>query len=182
MSKNFISGQGSPAVVKRRKPKRGETSAEIEAVGQALKEAKKKVDVAKKKALQNNDAAAASKTAGLTKAFLAASAKAPQAARSPGKVEFGGLADEDADSALLDFGTTTARAKRINELVEVADSSDVEETPIQAPAATRPVPKPRAAQKIKIETKLPALSFTSNTKTPTANKKRVKAEPSTDSL
>ncbi|KAJ6631623.1 hypothetical protein B0H10DRAFT_2207245 [Mycena sp. CBHHK59/15] len=165
--------------------------AEIEAAGQASKQAKKKGDVAKKKALKIServiaaltfDAAAASKNTGLSKAFLTASEKAPHTAVSPGKMEFRGLADEDAESACPDFGTTTAPAKYINELVEVTDSSDIDETPTQAPVATCPVPKPQEAPKIKIDTKLPSLSFTSNTKMPTATKKHVKAEPSTDSF
>ncbi|KAJ7886298.1 hypothetical protein B0H13DRAFT_1889317 [Mycena leptocephala] len=62
------------------------------------------------------DAAAASKNAGLSKAFLANSTRVPQAAISPGKLEYGGLTDEDASSARPDFDGPTAKPKRVNDV------------------------------------------------------------------
>ncbi|KAJ6609297.1 hypothetical protein B0H10DRAFT_2438604 [Mycena sp. CBHHK59/15] len=151
---------------KKKKPKKGETRGEIEALAKALvdkNKAKAKGDVAgPKKALQNSDAAAASKKAGLSQVFLVCSAKAPQAAVSPGKQETGGLTDEDANSARPDFDEHTAKPKRINELVIIGGSSDTEDTPSRVPGpAIHPVPS--LAQP--------------PSKTPTTNK-RVKSESS----
>ncbi|KAJ6575799.1 hypothetical protein B0H10DRAFT_2346802 [Mycena sp. CBHHK59/15] len=154
---------------KKKKPNKGETRGEIEVLAKALvdkNKGKAKGDVAgPKKALQNSDAAAASKKAGLSQAFLARSAKAPQAAVSPGKQETGGLTDEDANSARPDFDKHTAKPKRINELVIIGGSSDTEDTPSRVPGpAIHPVPKPRPATKVKTETKIPALRIASDSK------------------
>jgi hypothetical protein len=66
-----------------------------------------------------------------------------------------------------------------SQLVVVDDSSETEDTPTrgQASAATRAVPKPRAAPKVKNESKIPALTIASDSKTP-QTKMRVKTEPS----
>jgi hypothetical protein len=59
------------------------------------------------------NAAAASKTAGLSKAFLACSTN-PQDTVSPSKLEIGGLTEEDAASTRPDLIETTS-GKQINE-------------------------------------------------------------------
>lgn len=63
-----------------------------------------------------SDAAAASKKAGLSKAYLAHSAKAPQVALSPGKLEYGGLTEEDAISARPHFDATVGKPQRVNDV------------------------------------------------------------------
>ncbi|KAJ6608587.1 hypothetical protein B0H10DRAFT_1955267 [Mycena sp. CBHHK59/15] len=86
-------------------------------------------------------------------------------------------------AARPDFDDPTAKPRRINKLVVINDSSDTEDTPTRGPrlAAARPAPKPRAAPKVKTETKIPALSIAADRKTP-KTKKHVKTEPSSDAF
>ncbi|KAJ7020114.1 hypothetical protein C8F04DRAFT_1197008 [Mycena alexandri] len=153
------------------KPKKGETRAGVEELTKALKEK----SVGAKKNAQNSDAAAASKKAGLRKAFVA------QPGASPGKFEYGGLTEEDADSTRPDLDGAKAPVKRVNDLVLVSsDSSSDDETPLRVPAPVpRPVAKPRAVQ-VKFEPKIPALVLASDdAKTPKlakTKKKGVKLE------
>ncbi|KAJ7021281.1 hypothetical protein C8F04DRAFT_1241431 [Mycena alexandri] len=159
---------------KKSKPKKGETRAEVEELTKALKA---KGVGGKKKSVQNSDAAAASKRAGLSETFLATSA---QASTSPGKFEYGGLTEEDAESTRPDLDIAAAPAKRINELVVVvsSDAESDDDTPIRAPApVSRPVPRPRfAAPKVKFEPRIPALPIASETPMPKKSKKKVKLE------
>ncbi|KAJ7041314.1 hypothetical protein C8F04DRAFT_1230402 [Mycena alexandri] len=154
------------ATAKKTKPKKGETRAEVEELTKALKA---NGVGGKKKGVQNSDAAAASKRAGLSKSFLATSTKA---GTSPGKFEYGGLTEEDAESTRPDLDIAAAPAKRINE-------ANDDDTPIRALApVSRPVPKPRAAApvKVKFEPKIPALPIASETPMPKKSKKKVKVE------
>jgi hypothetical protein len=52
----------------------------------------------------------------MSKAYLAHSAKTPQAALSPGKLEYGGLTEEDAISARPDFDATAGKPQRVNDV------------------------------------------------------------------
>ncbi|KAJ7469897.1 hypothetical protein B0H11DRAFT_2323047 [Mycena galericulata] len=164
------------------KAKKGETRAEIEALAKTLgdEKKKKKKAVAPKGSLQNRDAAAVSKKAGLSKAYLEASEKAQDNVVSPEKPEIGGLDDEDANSTRPEFSrANTKPSLRVNELVAIEDTSEEEDTPTKAPPAARPVPKPRAtraAPRVKAEFKIPALSIPPS-KTP-KNANRVKSESS----
>ncbi|KAJ7189345.1 hypothetical protein GGX14DRAFT_408894 [Mycena pura] len=164
----------APVVPKRKKkPAKGETKAEVDALAKALL-AKTKKDGKGKKAVQDNNAAAASKKAGLSKRFLAASAKTTE---SPGKLVVGGLTDEDAKSARPDFSRPTSPAdrerERVNDLVEIRDNSDMED---DTPTQTIPMAIRRPAAKPKTALKLPALTFESTSKT--KSKKQVKEESS----
>ncbi|KAJ7862311.1 hypothetical protein B0H13DRAFT_2567478 [Mycena leptocephala] len=167
------------AVVKRpKRPKKRETRSEIEAMAKTMGEkGKGKADVAgpavKKKALQNSDAAAASKKAGMSKAYLAHSAKTPQAALSPGKLEYGGLTEEDAISARPDFDATAGKPQRVNDLRHRRHADQG-----TGPAAPRPAPRPRTAPKVKTESKIPALSIASDKKTTVKQHVKVKTESS----
>ncbi|KAJ7219450.1 hypothetical protein GGX14DRAFT_541299 [Mycena pura] len=145
------------AKTKKTKPKKGETRAEVEQLTNALKA---KGVGGKKNRVQNSDAAAASKKAGLSKSFLATTAKGDA---DPEKFDYGGLTEEDAESTRPDLDSTAAPAKRINEAIP----------------APRPVPKTRVAapKKVKIEHfKIPALPISSETPMPKKSKKKVKLE------
>lgn len=51
-----------------------------------------------------------------------------------------------------------------SQFIDIGASSDADETPTKAPAAaTRPFAKPRAAAKVKTESKIPALKFSKTT-------------------
>ncbi|KAJ7195085.1 hypothetical protein GGX14DRAFT_404224 [Mycena pura] len=125
------------------------------------------------------DAAAASKSAGLSKKYLAASAMARSAAESPVKPGVGGFDDEAANSTRPDFEGSAARDRRVNDLVTICDSSDVEADPTPTRTQAIPMAKRRAAPKPKTEPTLPALTLESDSKTP-KSKKRVKEEASSD--
>ncbi|KAF8140744.1 hypothetical protein K438DRAFT_2030436 [Mycena galopus ATCC 62051] len=152
-----------PAKVgKAKKPQKGETK---EAMEELMRKLKAKGVGAKKKSVQNSDAAAASKRAGLSTTYLATTRKAVKAGTSPGN----------------------SKAARSNETIHIesgSDSEDSEDTPIRVAAAMlRPVPKRRDTVKVKPEPKIPALAVGSfDTKTPTAKKKRVKLEADSSSL
>ncbi|KAJ7771417.1 hypothetical protein DFH07DRAFT_953585 [Mycena maculata] len=171
-------GKAAPLSKRPKKAKKGETKAEIEALVKTLGDEKKKKDVAPKQSLQNRDAAAVSNKAGLSKAYLAASEKAPDNVVSLEKPEIGGLDDEDASSTRPESsGASTKPSLRVNELVTIKDTSEEEDTPIKAPPAARPAPKPHAthaAPRVKAESKIPALSIPPS-KTP-KNTSRVKSE------
>ncbi|KAJ7195415.1 hypothetical protein C8J57DRAFT_1263893, partial [Mycena rebaudengoi] len=184
----------APATQRTKKPPKGATRAEVEALAKTMKA--KKDMAAAKKPIQNKDSAAASKKAGLSKAFLAASLKAAVAPLSPTKL--GGLTDEDAASTRPTEFLPSSKA-RTNEVqsrslsklpstgliylqVVMIESSEPEDTPTKAPETA---PK-RPEHKIKSEGKMPALlatpSITKTPKTPKARMKGVKTEPSTDTF
>ncbi|KAJ6540709.1 hypothetical protein B0H19DRAFT_1239830 [Mycena capillaripes] len=141
---------------KAKKPVKFETRREIEAaVKQLVANGKKKVeakDVVKKKGVQNSDAAAASRNAGLSTAWKKKTAESSDAV-------LGGLTDDDAGAARPDFDKPeNAFAPRKNTMVKIVDlSSDTDDTPSKIPAPTtiKPVRKPHA---IKVEAKIPALT------------------------
>lgn len=64
------------------------------------------------------------------------------------------------------------------QLIVVDGSSETEDTPTKVPGPARPAPKPRTAAKVKIETKIPALSIASDGKIAKTKKARVKTESS----
>ncbi|KAJ7850152.1 hypothetical protein B0H14DRAFT_3452072 [Mycena olivaceomarginata] len=170
-------------VTRAKKPKKGETRNEIEKITKAM-EMKAKQEGPKrvvKKVVQDKNAAAASKTAGLSKAFLARSTN-PQDTVSPSKLEIGGLTDEDAASTRPDLIETTS-GKWINE-----PTLNQKRHRAGGPsAATVPVPKLRAQSRanVEAESKIPALSISaSETKTPKKTKKvpGVKTESSSGSF
>ncbi|KAJ6611644.1 hypothetical protein B0H10DRAFT_2223807 [Mycena sp. CBHHK59/15] len=155
-------------VPRAKKPKKGDTKAEMEELTRALKA---KGVGGKQKSVQNSDAAAASKRAGLSTRYLATTGKAVKAGASPGKFEYGSLTEEDAESTRPDL--TGAEAT-----IQIDLDSDGDDTPIRLPAAVpRKVPQARAtskvtASKVKAEPKIPALAVGLTNK----KKKRVKLE------
>ncbi|KAF8184071.1 hypothetical protein K438DRAFT_1974663 [Mycena galopus ATCC 62051] len=167
------------ATKRKKKAEKGEIRAAIEDLvkGKGKREGTKKAAV--KKTLQNSDAAAASKKAGLSKSYLARS-KGPQGADSPSKLEIGGLTDDDAISARPQFGKGSTTGQRTNNIVDDEDSSDADETPSRGPVpAAKPVPKRREPAAVKAEPKIPALTFVADNKTPRMSKRKgVKTEPS----
>ncbi|KAJ7483081.1 hypothetical protein B0H11DRAFT_2279883 [Mycena galericulata] len=167
----------APAASKKGKAKipKGQTRKEVEAMAKMLVKKKKGAVEASvmKKPIQNKDAAAASKKAGLSASFLSTSSKISQVAHVPQSPKLGGLTDDDAISARPDLDKTKPAGRRSNEVVTIEDSSDLEETPTQlVPPPARAVQKSRKEPKVKTEGKLPALSFG---KTPRA-KSGVKVE------
>ncbi|KAF8140678.1 hypothetical protein K438DRAFT_1995788 [Mycena galopus ATCC 62051] len=134
-----------------KKPGKGETRKEIEALGKQLA-----TTVVKKKGVQNSNAAAASAKAGLSKSWPT---------KFTGSNTIGGLADEDADATRPDFeAPETVRAPRKNNVVALVDDSDSDNTPSKVPGPIKAVPKARARAAVKVEasaSKIPALAVRS---------------------
>ncbi|KAJ7721798.1 hypothetical protein B0H16DRAFT_1896342 [Mycena metata] len=128
----------NPTTKRMKKPARGETRATVNAAVVALAEADK---VAKKKGVQNADAAGASAKAGLSKCWTSVSSKAPQI-HPPTSPKLGGLDDDDA--AATRPTTNDAKTVRANKMVAInldVSSDDDEETPSRI--LDRPVKAPR---------------------------------------
>ncbi|KAJ7880805.1 hypothetical protein B0H14DRAFT_3858021 [Mycena olivaceomarginata] len=131
-----------------KKPGKGETRKEIEALGKQLA-----TTAVKKRGVQNIDAATASAKAGLSKSWLTT---------STGSNTMGGLTDEDADAARPDFeAPEMVRELRKNNIVALVDDSDSDNTPskVQGPVKAAPKARARAAMKVEAGTsKIPALA------------------------
>ncbi|KAJ7798570.1 hypothetical protein B0H14DRAFT_3886416 [Mycena olivaceomarginata] len=131
-----------------KKPGKGETRKEIEALGKQLATA-----AVKKRGVQNIDAAAASAKAGLSKSWPTT---------STGSNTIGGLTDEDADAARPDFeAPETVRELRKNNIVALVDDSDSDNTPSKVQGPVKAAPKARARAAVKVEagaSKIPALA------------------------
>ncbi|KAJ7850408.1 hypothetical protein B0H14DRAFT_3866600 [Mycena olivaceomarginata] len=158
----------SPELDKPRRTKKagkGETRKEVEVATRVLAEKSKVSEQgAKKKGVQNRDAAAVSRKAGLSSAWVkthGGASKAPSAAHPEETPKLGGLKDDDA-----------------NELVQFV-SSDTEETPSKLAKATRtvvPVVKLHKPRNTQPASKIPALVI-DGCKTP-----KIKSESSSSSF
>ncbi|KAK7043334.1 hypothetical protein R3P38DRAFT_3389337 [Favolaschia claudopus] len=156
-------GEKAAPVKKKKKPARGETRAAVESATQA----QKKKTVVKKKGVQNSDAAAASRKAGVSKAWLKTQAATKTVSKpadaddnddGPAGVDLGGLDDEDA-GAVRPAADAGSKAARQNNTVAICISSD-DETPRRRPEEqkkTKVVTRPSV--KAERAAKLPALSF-----------------------
>ncbi|KAF8147556.1 hypothetical protein K438DRAFT_2090171 [Mycena galopus ATCC 62051] len=137
-----------------KKPGKGETRKEIEALGKQL--ATNTTAAVKKKGVQNSNAAAASAKAGLSKSWPAT---------STGSSTIGGLTDEDANAVRPDFeAPETVRAPRKNDVVALVSDSDSDNTPSKVPAPIKAALKARAHAAVKVEAgapKIPALAVRS---------------------
>ncbi|KAJ6494334.1 hypothetical protein C8R45DRAFT_1095267 [Mycena sanguinolenta] len=157
-----------PAAPRKRTKKvaKGETRHEIEAAVTTLKakgKASGDVVAGKKKAVQNGNAAAASRKAGISQRWTTAkgSTKAPDITPPPSP-PLGGLDDDDAGGARP---KVSGKGPRKNETVtiDLVTSSDAEDdTPTRVPAQPARKSKalvPKSRQSIKVEStpKLPAL-------------------------
>ncbi|KAJ6517766.1 hypothetical protein DFH09DRAFT_1332085 [Mycena vulgaris] len=147
----------APKVKKLTKPARGETRAAIENSAKALTQAAKKKDPgALKRGIQNSDAAAASKKAGVSKHWT--QVNAAKADSPPPSPALGGLEDSDA-RATRPEGNESQPIIRQNELVTICGSSDEEDTPTRVPErpAKSSAPVHKARKSTTALSKIPAL-------------------------
>ncbi|KAJ7101000.1 hypothetical protein C8R43DRAFT_1141268 [Mycena crocata] len=158
------------APLKPKKPAKRQTRAEIATATEVLVAKRKGEELAvKKKGVQNSDAAAASRKAGISGTWLkqrpaitptATAPKAPEARDGPA---LGGLTDDDADAVRPAF-ESEPQAPRKNDMISFVSTSDIEETPskpgeLATVATTKPTQKRHVRVPTKPETsKIPALS------------------------
>ncbi|KAJ6579814.1 hypothetical protein B0H10DRAFT_1962745 [Mycena sp. CBHHK59/15] len=175
---------------KPRKLTKGELVNEVELATKTLAAEKKaKAAPVKLNGVQNSDAAAASKKAGISKCFIAPSTSTKAVTPQAESPILGGLHDIDASAQRPEFSGDKAKLPaRINESIIIDGSSDVEDTPNKPPAKSalpaklvklgwRATPKPRTV-KSEPSSKMQGLSLKSLAKTPKA--KIVKTESSSD--
>ncbi|KAJ6617038.1 hypothetical protein B0H10DRAFT_1948720 [Mycena sp. CBHHK59/15] len=156
-----------------KKPARGETREAIEAATKVLAAGKGKENAVnaeptvKKRGVQNSNAAAASNNAGLSKTWTKTRVNTQAPTTTPESPKLGRIDDDDADAACPAF----APALRMNNMVGLVASSDMDETPSRPSEAKAKLVRPTAnlkTQSIKNErqeSKIPALSVMSRTPT-----------------
>ncbi|KAF7346658.1 hypothetical protein MSAN_01803400 [Mycena sanguinolenta] len=149
-----------------KKAAKGETRAEIEAAASTLKNKSKangEVPAGKKKVVQNGNAAANSRKAGISQHWAAqASTKAP--VNSPATPGLGGLDDEDAGGERPEVSEKGPRKNEFITIDLIASSDSDNDTPTRVPL--QPARKSKALpsklrQSVKVESapQLPALSI-----------------------
>ncbi|KAJ7737162.1 hypothetical protein DFH07DRAFT_779455 [Mycena maculata] len=138
-----------------KKPAKGETRYEIEAQAKQIVDDKSKIPAKRSLGVQDRNAAAASKKAGLSQVWVESS-KGAVSDSSSDPAPLGGFTDDDANSVRPKFDGRM-QAPRKNNMVGFLSSSDADETPSK-PAEVK-VTKTRKSQIIKSEptSKLPAL-------------------------
>ncbi|KAJ7186509.1 hypothetical protein C8R46DRAFT_1024564 [Mycena filopes] len=135
-------GKAAAPAKRTRKPGKGETRQEIEALGKKLAASAKTTAV--KKRVQNSDAAAASTKAGLSKSWAAAA--------SNHSSTVGGFTDEDVEGTRPDFEATET-------MVGLVGLSDDQDTPSKVPGRPAPIKAVHAPVKVEADTsKIPALA------------------------
>ncbi|KAJ7486111.1 hypothetical protein B0H11DRAFT_2231042 [Mycena galericulata] len=153
-----------------KKPEKGATRAEIDAMTT-------KIVAEKSKPVQDSNAAAVSKKAGVSQTWIQSKSKAPRPA-SPETAKLGGFTDDDAGGTRLELDLG-AQAPRKNNLVGLVASSDADPTP------SKPVD---VKAKVKLGSRkpsrtsgnperMPALKLTADSSTP-----QIKSESSSGSF
>ncbi|KAJ6621445.1 hypothetical protein B0H10DRAFT_2215099 [Mycena sp. CBHHK59/15] len=156
-----------------KKPAQGETREAIEAATKVLAAGKGKENAVnaeptvKKRGVQNSNAAAASNNAGLSKTWTKTRVNTQAPTTTPESPKLGRIDDDDADAVRPAF----APALRMNNMVGLVASSDMDETPSRPSEAKAKLVRPTANLKTRSiknerqESKIPALSVVSRTPT-----------------